>query len=175
MVARVIPVEVFDLVVFGATGDLARRKILPALFRRFGEGQMPTGARIIGAARTELTGAEFRAMVSEALDEFIGADKVDAAQRDGFLATLDYVPVDAMGDGGWATLAGMPVPLLPLQILWLNLVTDTFPAPALALARKAGLDAPPATLDDFVAGSEAISQLEGKSGHCLRGGPGARD
>ena len=35
MVSRVIPVEPFDLIIFGGTGDLARRKILPALFRRF--------------------------------------------------------------------------------------------------------------------------------------------
>ncbi|MCP4822427.1 MAG: hypothetical protein GY883_24850, partial [Shimia sp.] len=35
MVARVIPVSPFDLVIFGATGDLARRKILPGLFLRF--------------------------------------------------------------------------------------------------------------------------------------------
>ena len=35
MVSRVIPVDPFDLVIFGGTGDLARRKILPGLFRRF--------------------------------------------------------------------------------------------------------------------------------------------
>ena len=35
MVSRVIPVDTFDLVIFGGTGDLARRKILPGLFRRF--------------------------------------------------------------------------------------------------------------------------------------------
>ena len=51
MVSRVIPVETFDLVIFGGTGDLARRKILPGLFRRFLAGQMPAGSRIIGAAR----------------------------------------------------------------------------------------------------------------------------
>ena len=41
MVSRVIPVEVFDLVIFGATGDLARRKILPGLYRRYLAGQIP--------------------------------------------------------------------------------------------------------------------------------------
>ena len=41
MVSRVIPVDVFDLVIFGGTGDLARRKILPGLYRRFVAGQMP--------------------------------------------------------------------------------------------------------------------------------------
>ena len=107
MVARVIPVELFDLVIFGATGDLSRRKILPALFRRFVEGQMPEGARIIGAARTELDTGGFRALVSDALDEFIGADKIDPAQREGFLSAVDYAAVDAKGDGGWKTLGGL--------------------------------------------------------------------
>ena len=54
MVSRVIPVDPFDLVIFGGTGDLARRKILPALFRRFCAGQLEKGARIIGAARTDV-------------------------------------------------------------------------------------------------------------------------
>ena len=49
MVARTIPVDPFDLVIFGATGDLARRKILPSLYRRRQAGQMPEGARVIGA------------------------------------------------------------------------------------------------------------------------------
>ena len=53
MVSRTIPVEAFDLVIFGGTGDLAKRKILPGLFLRFAAGQIPAGSRIIGAARTE--------------------------------------------------------------------------------------------------------------------------
>ena len=48
MATRIIPVEPFDLVIFGGTGDLARRKILPGLYRRYRSGQMPEGARIIG-------------------------------------------------------------------------------------------------------------------------------
>ena len=51
MVARTIPVDPFDLVIFGGTGDLARRKILPSLFRRRLAGQMPGDARVIGCAR----------------------------------------------------------------------------------------------------------------------------
>ena len=54
MVSRVIPVQAFDLVIFGGTGDLARRKILPSLFRRFVAGQMPNNAFVIGVARSEL-------------------------------------------------------------------------------------------------------------------------
>lgn len=43
MVAHIVPVDPFDLVVFGATGDLARRKLIPALFHRMRDGQMPDG------------------------------------------------------------------------------------------------------------------------------------
>ena len=49
MTSRVIPVAPFVLTVFGATGDLARRKLLPALFHRDFDGQLPEAATILGA------------------------------------------------------------------------------------------------------------------------------
>ena len=73
MVSRVIPVDPFDLVIFGGTGDLARRKILPGLYRRFLAGQMTHDSRIIGAARADLTDESFRKTVGEALEEFVPA------------------------------------------------------------------------------------------------------
>ena len=106
MVARVIPVDPFDLVIFGGTGDLARRKILPALCRRFADGQMPEGSRIIGAARAALDTDGFRQMIREALDEFLGEDAPDTDSQSGFLEALSYVKVDAASDDGWADLRG---------------------------------------------------------------------
>ncbi|HET6305646.1 MAG TPA: glucose-6-phosphate dehydrogenase, partial [Rhodopila sp.] len=47
---KIIPVAIFDCVVFGATGDLTLRKLLPALYYRFRDGQMPADSRVIGAA-----------------------------------------------------------------------------------------------------------------------------
>ncbi len=102
MASRVIPVDPFDLVIFGGTGDLARRKILPGLYRRFCAGQMPEEARIIGAARSDYDAAGYRAFVAEAIEEFGGRD---CEQIDAFLARLDYVAVDAKGTGGWSELA----------------------------------------------------------------------
>ena len=67
MVARVVPVAPFDLVVFGGTGDLARRKLLPALYYRDLAGQLPDDARIIGVARSELSAAAYRERALEAL------------------------------------------------------------------------------------------------------------
>ena len=107
MVSRVIPVEPFDLVVFGGTGDLARRKILPALFRRYCAGQMGGSAQVIGAARSEMDAPGYRDFVAQALAEF----DPDAARHrehlDGFLARVGYVTLDATGDAGWDKLSGM--------------------------------------------------------------------
>ncbi len=102
MVSRVIPVDPFDLVIFGGTGDLARRKILPGLYRRFSSGQMPETAQIIAAARSEMDDAGYRQMISDAIDEF-GGD-MDKSQVSAFLAKLSYVCVDAKGTSGWNDL-----------------------------------------------------------------------
>ncbi len=105
MVSRVIPVDNFDLVIFGGTGDLARRKILPGLFRRFLAGQMPADSRVIGAARSDLDDDGYRALIKDAIAEFGGPEKEDAEKLSAFLAQLAYVQIDAMGEGGWGALA----------------------------------------------------------------------
>ncbi len=80
MVSRVIPVDPFDLVIFGGTGDLARRKILPGLYRRFWSGQMPDDARIIGASRKDISTSEFREFIREAITEFAIEGRDDATR-----------------------------------------------------------------------------------------------
>ena len=105
MVSRVIPVDPFDLVIFGASGDLARRKILPGLYRRFLAGQMPPEARVIGAARSAMDDAGFRAQVAEAIAAFVPEAKRDPQAVAGFLDRLSYVPLDAEGAAGWDALA----------------------------------------------------------------------
>ncbi|MBY6081929.1 glucose-6-phosphate dehydrogenase [Ruegeria arenilitoris] len=103
MVSRVIPVDPFDLVLFGATGDLAQRKILPGLYHRFEVGQMPEDARIIGTARSDMDDDGFRAQVRKSMKEFTPSFKKDVLDR--FLAQVEYVPVDALGENGWDKLA----------------------------------------------------------------------
>lgn len=105
MVSRVIPVETFDLVIFGGTGDLARRKILPGLYRRFLAGQMPPEARIIGAARSDMDAAGYRDMVGAAIEEFVSEEKRVPEVVAAFLEQLQYTPIDAKGEGGWSDLA----------------------------------------------------------------------
>ena len=104
MVARVVPVEPFDLVVFGATGDLARRKLIPALYHRLHDGQMPPDARIRGAASSEHSTENYRNIVVDALNEFVGPDALDRDCVDRFLSMIDYHRVDAMSEAGWPSL-----------------------------------------------------------------------
>ena len=110
MVSRVIPVDLFDLVIFGATGDLAQRKILPGLYRRFHAGQIPQGARIIGAARSEMDTPAFRDQVRAAIAEFVDPVKQHEGDIAAFLESLAYVAVDATGEEGWEALKAQITP-----------------------------------------------------------------
>jgi glucose-6-phosphate 1-dehydrogenase len=107
MASRVIPVEPFDLVIFGGTGDLARRKILPGLFRRFRDGQMVPDSRVIGAARATLDPRGYREMIRQGIEQFGGSEAKDADALAAFLDRLDYVSVDATVEEGWPRLASL--------------------------------------------------------------------
>ncbi|MFY0597775.1 MAG: glucose-6-phosphate dehydrogenase [Cognatishimia sp.] len=101
MVSRVIPVNAFDLVLFGATGDLARRKIWPGLFHRFVAGQFDADSRLLGVSRSDLERDAFQAKVKEAVNE----PGTDPAQLEEFLKLVDYISIDATGERGWDALA----------------------------------------------------------------------
>ncbi len=104
MVSKVIPVDDFDLVIFGGTGDLTRRKILPSLYRRSRAGQMPKTARIIAAARGALDRVAFQDIARTSLMEFVkGANSQQTAIEE-FIEQVDYVQLDAMSDAGWSEL-----------------------------------------------------------------------
>ena len=105
MIQRVIPVPPFDYVVFGGTGDLARRKLLPALYYRLKDAQIPGGSRIIGASRREMSDDAYRVMIGAALEQFLPAADRDPAIIDRFLGMATYVSVDASGNSGWDRLA----------------------------------------------------------------------
>ena len=107
MPARVIAVEPFDIVVFGASGDLATRKLLPALYHRDLAGQIPEPARIIGVSRRAYSHEEFRAAAREAVHASVGEEKVDRAGLRRFCERLFYVAVDVGADKGWAELAAI--------------------------------------------------------------------
>jgi glucose-6-phosphate 1-dehydrogenase len=104
MTSRIIAVEPFDLVVFGGAGDLAYRKLLPALYQRHRDGQIPTVARIIGVSRRPMSDEEYRVATRQALGEHVAEADRDPAVLETFLNRLHFVPVDAEAEGGWDDL-----------------------------------------------------------------------
>ena len=65
-----LPVHPTALVIFGATGDLARRKLLPALYNLAHEGALPERFGLVGNARSEMSDEEFRQLAIESVREF---------------------------------------------------------------------------------------------------------
>ncbi len=110
MTARIIAVEPFDLVVFGGAGDLAYRKLLPALYLRHLDGQIPTVARVIGVSRRGMSDGDYRAATRKALDEHVAKTDHDPAVVETFLHRLHFVPVDASADAGWDDLRNLLEP-----------------------------------------------------------------
>ena len=104
MSSQIIPVDPFDCVVFGGSGDLAERKLLPALYHRQIEGQFLEPTRIIGASRSPLTDDEYRNFAREALKTHLKPGEYDDAAVEGFCKRLFYVSVDAKSDQGWDKL-----------------------------------------------------------------------
>jgi glucose-6-phosphate 1-dehydrogenase len=102
--ARIIPVEPFDLVVFGATGDLSQRKLIPALFHRDQAGQLPPDAEIIGTSRRELSGEAFKAFALASIEKFVEAELRTPEVVKRFLDRLSYVAAEATVDDGWQKL-----------------------------------------------------------------------
>jgi glucose-6-phosphate 1-dehydrogenase len=102
--ARILPVASFDGVVFGATGDLTMRKLLPALFHRFRDRQFPNSSRIIAAARTELDTDAYRVRAEAALRQHVDAASLEAGLLQDFLGLVQYQTVDALGPQGWPEL-----------------------------------------------------------------------
>lgn len=107
MSSQIIPVELFDYVVFGGSGDLAERKLLPALYHRDRDGQIPDGARIIGASRSPLTTDEYRAFARKAVETHVAQSDLETQAVDRFLSRLHYRTVDAKEDAGWDELKSL--------------------------------------------------------------------
>ena len=105
MTARIIPVDTFDLVVFGGTGDLARRKLLPALYYRDLDGQLTADSLIIGVARRKLDRAAYAAQTEAALREYVPSEHLDQACLARFLGRLRYVALDVASPASWIELA----------------------------------------------------------------------
>ena len=95
----------FDLVLFGGTGDLTWRKLMPALFQAFRHGTLPEGGRIIGVGREDMGAEKYRAMIQARFDQVDLAKRPSAEEFARFAALLDFVQMDLSKPDAYARLA----------------------------------------------------------------------
>ena len=91
------------IVIFGASGDLTSRKLIPALYQLFRKKRLPADTRIVGFSRTAFTDETFRAMLAEAAAKFTGKDFV-AELWDKFAAGIFYHAGDIGNDDDFRAL-----------------------------------------------------------------------
>ena len=96
-----------DLTVFGGTGDLALRKLLPGLYQRERHHQLHPATRVIGISRHAHDDAAYRDLVSEALFEHVDADQLEAGAVHRLLSRLHHLALDAHEPEGWDRLHGL--------------------------------------------------------------------
>ena len=99
------PVPPTTLVIFGATGDLARRKLLPALYNLAHDGALPERFYLVGVARKEKDHEDYRRECEEAIDRF-SRRKPDPDVLKALLENVRYVPGTFDDDSVYATLGG---------------------------------------------------------------------
>jgi glucose-6-phosphate 1-dehydrogenase len=93
------------LLLFGATGDLARRMLLPSLYALHSDKLIASDLKIFGTARSDLSDDGYRDFARSALNEFLPDDRKAEGMIDSFLERLHYQPLDASTTAGFAELA----------------------------------------------------------------------
>ena len=100
-----LPVPGTALVIFGATGDLARRKLLPAIYNLAHEGALPERFNLIGVSRRDQSDEEFRDFARESIREF-SRREADEKVLDGLLERLSYLGFSFDDQEGYGKLSG---------------------------------------------------------------------
>ena len=93
------------IVIFGANGDLTKRKLLPALYRLAYERRIPPGFAILGISRTAMTDDAFRAKMRESVQEFLEDSPFDAELWDHFARGIFYTARDINDSKAYAAIA----------------------------------------------------------------------
>jgi glucose-6-phosphate 1-dehydrogenase len=103
-----VPVTAFDLIVFGAAGDLSLRKLIPSLFHRWRDNQIPEDSQIIGVSRTAMDNEAFRKLAIESFRKYHPKEEIEDAEWARFAKRLHYVELDAVSGGeGWENLKAL--------------------------------------------------------------------
>jgi len=133
------------MLLFGATGDLAQRMLLPSLFGLCADGLLPSHLRIVATARSEMDDAAYATFAKAALERAIDAERLKPAQVDRFLKRLTYVAVDASDQSQFQKLAAAMGPEDEERSIFLSTAPSLFEQTIVGLA-SAGLAGPKSRL-----------------------------
>jgi glucose-6-phosphate 1-dehydrogenase len=120
------------LTIFGASGDLTRRKLIPALYNLALEHRLPERCAVIGYARSEMTHEVFRGKMREAVSQFSRTGLKDESVWNDFAANLYFIPGAYDEPNGYKSLhefiAGFDggSPGLPVRVFYLALPPDLY-------------------------------------------------
>ena len=92
------------LIIYGASGDLTQRKLIPALYNLYRKDRLPAGVRIVGSARTEFTDQEFCAHLAEGIREF-SPDSYQEEIWGAFTDLISYTVSDLTDPGDYQRMA----------------------------------------------------------------------
>lgn len=124
------------LLLFGATGDLSRRMLLPSLCALHADKLVPEDLRVVCTARSEYSDEEFREIAREALEEFLPEHR--KPEIPSFLERLSYQPLDASKTEGFAALAEKVGPIEQGLSIFLSTAPSLF-EPTIAGLSASGL------------------------------------
>src|SRR5579884_1422667 len=93
------------MVIFGANGDLTKRKLIPALYRLAYDRRLSTGFSVIGISRTPMTDDAFREKMCEAVKEFVGDGAFDPDVWNSFAQGIFYMAGDVGDPASYQRLA----------------------------------------------------------------------
>ena len=124
---KIIPVASCDFVVFGGTGDLSMRKLLPSLYFRDRDRQLTADSRIILASRAEATTEDIVTRIQDALQTHVPEDEFTAEIWRRFSNRLTYVSVDATEERGWSDLQTVLAPRAgEIRVFYMATAPDLF-------------------------------------------------
>lgn len=94
----------FTMIIFGASGDLTRRKLMPALYYLHKENRLPEACTIIGLSRTSYTDEAYREYILQHLKQFVPANEQDSSAMDTFIRKVYYLSMDPQEESGYFQL-----------------------------------------------------------------------
>ena len=137
------PVDPCTIVIFGASGDLTVRKLIPALYHLFTENQMPSPFRVVGFARREKTDESWRAELKEGVHQFSRTKSVDEEKWSTFSSNVHYCQGDIEDSKAYGhlsdLLAGFGDDRLRQNLLFYLAISPTQFAPVVANLSEAKL------------------------------------